>query len=52
MSLDLTFKQLCEFIKKDDPMLIDAMDKLLGLALVCSPLVVGPAAVVAVPPMI
>lgn len=52
MSLDLTFKQVCEFVKKDDPKLIDAMDNLLGLALVCLPLVVGPAAFVAVPPMI
>ena len=49
MPLDLSFKQVCDFIKKDDPALIDAVDKLLGLTLVCSSLVMGPAAVVLLP---
>lgn len=52
MSLDLTFKQVCEFIKEDDPKLIESIDKLLGLALICAPLVAGSAAVAVVPPMI
>ncbi len=52
MSLDLTFEQVCDFIKKDDSKSIDAVDKLLGLALMCSPIVLGPAAIVAVPPLI
>ena len=52
MPIDLTFKQVCDFIKKDDPKLIDAADKLLGLAIMCSPAVVGPSAITAVPPMI
>lgn len=52
MNLDLTFKQVCELVKKDskqEPKLIDAVDKLLGLALVCSPVVLGPAAVALLP---
>jgi len=52
MPLDLTFKQVCELIKKDDPKLIDAVDKLLGLALLCSPAIIGPAAAAALPSMI
>jgi hypothetical protein len=50
--LDLTFKQVCELIKKEgeqEPSLIDAVDKLLGLALVCSPLVAGPGLVTVLP---
>lgn len=34
---------------KDDPKLIDAVDQLLGLALICSPAVLGPAAVALLP---
>jgi hypothetical protein len=49
MSLDLTFKQVCEFIKKDDPKLIEAVDKLLGLAFVCSPVLLGPAGLALLP---
>ena len=49
MPLDLSFKQVCDFIKKDDPALIDAVDKLLGLTLVCSPLLIGPAAAALLP---
>ena len=52
MPLDLTFKQVCEFIKEDDPKLVDSVDKLLGLAIVCSPAIIGPSVVAAVPPMI
>lgn len=47
MSLDLTFKSVCTTIKKqgeDDPKLIEAVDSLLGLALICSPVVLGPTA--------
>jgi hypothetical protein len=52
MSLDLTFKSVCATIKKqgkDDPKLIEAVDSLLGLALICSPVVLGPAAVALLP---
>nr|VFK52654.1 MAG: hypothetical protein BECKTUN1418D_GA0071000_101620 [Candidatus Kentron sp. TUN] len=47
MNLDLTFKDVCTTIKKQgkgDPGLIEAVDNLLGLPLVCSPVVLGPAA--------
>jgi hypothetical protein len=44
MALDYTFQQVKEFVKKDQPQLIEAVDKLLGLALICSPIVLGPAA--------
>ena len=52
MNLDLSFKDVCATIKKqgkDDPKLIEAVDKLLGLALICSPVVLGPAAVALLP---
>jgi hypothetical protein len=52
MSLDLTFKSVCETIKrqsKDDPTLLKAVDNLLGVALICSPVVLGPAAVALLP---
>lgn len=45
MTLDLTFKQVCDLIKKDgkeDPKLIEAVDHLLGFALICSPVIFGP----------
>jgi hypothetical protein len=48
----MSFKQVCDLIKKngmEDSKLIEAADKLLGLALVCSPLVLGPAAVAVLP---
>lgn len=38
MPIELTFKQVCEFIKKDDHGLIDDVDNLLGLAFASSPL--------------
>jgi hypothetical protein len=44
LALDLTFQQVKEFLKKDQPTLIDTADRLLGLTLVCSPLVLGPIA--------
>ncbi len=52
MNLELTFKSVCETIKKqgkNDPTLIDAVDNLLGLALICSPAVLGPAAIALLP---
>ena len=52
MNLDLTFKDICSAIKaqeRDDPKLIEAVDKLLGLALICSPIILGPAAVALLP---
>jgi hypothetical protein len=52
MTLELSFKQVCEFVKKDgkkDPKLIEAVDNLLGIVLICSPVVVGPAAVALLP---
>jgi hypothetical protein len=44
MSLDLTFKQVCDFIKKDEFKLIDTTDKLLGITIIFSPVVLGPTA--------
>lgn len=55
MTLDLTFKQVCDLIKKEgkqEPKLIDAVDNLLGLVLICSPVALGPAAVIALLPLI
>lgn len=52
MSLELTFKSVCTTIKnqgKDDPKLIEAVDNLLGITLICSPVVLGPAAVALLP---
>ncbi len=44
MPLELTFRDVCTFIKKDQPDLTGATDNLLGIALICSPLVLGPTA--------
>jgi len=52
MSIDLTFKSVCDTIKKqgkEDAKLLEAVDSLLGLALICSPVVLGPAAVALLP---
>ena len=52
MSLEWNFKSVCASIKaqgKDDPKLIEAVDNLLGMALVCSPMVLGPAAAAVLP---
>jgi hypothetical protein len=52
MSIELTFKSVCTTIKKhgnDDPKLIEAVDSLLGLALICSPAVLGPTAAALLP---
>ncbi|MGJ4999624.1 NACHT domain-containing protein [Bradyrhizobium sp. HKCCYLS3077] len=37
MAQDLSFKQVCALIKKDQPRLIGEIDQLLGVALLCSP---------------
>lgn len=55
MTLDLTFKQVCDLIKKEgkqEPKLIDAVNNLLGLALICSPVALGPTAVITLLPLI
>jgi hypothetical protein len=44
MSLDISFKQVCLLIKKDQPDLADSVDKFLGLVLLCSPVFTGNAA--------
>ncbi|MGL1958761.1 MAG: hypothetical protein OCD00_15775 [Colwellia sp.] len=44
MPKDLTFSEVCNFIKNDDGKLIDAVDKLLGAAIICSPAIFGPIA--------
>jgi len=52
MSLDLTFKSVCDTIKKhgkEDAKLLEAVDRLLGLALICSPAVFGPTAAALLP---
>lgn len=49
MSIDITFKEVCNFIKKDDQGLIDTVDKLLGFCIVCSPMVLGPVAAALLP---
>ncbi|TLU84275.1 MAG: ATP-binding protein, partial [Chlorobium sp.] len=52
MSIELTFKSVCATIKKqgkEDPKLIEAVDHLLGLTLICAPFVLGPTAVALLP---
>ena len=52
MSIELTFKGICATIKKNgknDPKLIEAVDNILGLALICSPVVLGPSAAALLP---
>ena len=49
MLTELTFKQICEFIKKDDRNLIDDVDNLLGLAFASSPLFIGAGSVALLP---
>ena len=44
MPKDITFKEVCNFIKNDDGELIDATGNLLGAAILCSPIVFGTAA--------
>jgi hypothetical protein len=47
MALNLTFKQVREMIEKDqdvDPVLIDAVDRIFGLTIICAPAFLGPAA--------
>ncbi len=46
---DLTFKEVCDFIKKDEPKLLEGVDKLLGLAAICAPLALGPAGIALLP---
>jgi hypothetical protein len=49
MALELSFKWVCEYIKKDEPTVINAVDKLLGLTMICSPAFSGPAGAVLLP---
>ena len=52
MAIELTFKDVCDFVKKDgkpDAKLIDAVDSLLGLTMICAPVVLGPEASVLLP---
>jgi hypothetical protein len=52
MNLEITFKSVCATLKKqgkNDPKLIESVDNLLGLALICSPVVLGPAAAALLP---
>lgn len=44
MPKDLTFKEVCNFIRKDDSTLIGVVDKLLDVAILFSPVVFGAAA--------
>lgn len=46
MELDLTFKAVCGYLKRagdGDSKLVDAVDTLLGLTIVCAPIALGPA---------
>ncbi len=44
MPQDLTFKEVCRFIKSDDGTLVEATNKLLGAAILFAPIAIGPAA--------
>ncbi|MBD2683032.1 MULTISPECIES: NACHT domain-containing NTPase [Nostoc] len=45
MPTDLTFKEVCKFLKKDDSKIVEAADKLLGAAILFSPIAFGSQAV-------
>ena len=49
MTKGLTFKEVSKLLKKEDGQLIEAVDQMLGLTLVCSPLILGPPALAALP---
>lgn len=44
MPTDITFSEVCKYIKNDDDSLIEATGDIVGAAIICSPLVLGPAA--------
>ncbi len=52
MELDITFKSICQFIKtdgKDDSQIVEAVDSLLGVSIVCAPAILGPAGLAVLP---
>jgi len=52
MELDLTFKSVCDYLRKegaDDSKLIEAVDTLMGLTFVCAPIALGPAGLALLP---
>jgi hypothetical protein len=49
MMLDLTFKDVCKFIKEDEPSLVETVDKFIGLGLILSPIALGPAGLALLP---
>lgn len=52
MELDVSFKYVCESLKKEgaqDSKLIEAIDSFLGLTIVCAPIALGPAALALLP---
>jgi hypothetical protein len=52
VDLDLTFKAVCASLKDDakqDPKVLGAIDKLLGLTIICAPVALGPAALALLP---
>ena len=52
MNIDITFKEVCKLIKNDEtnePELIKAVDNLLGLTMICSPIFLGPASAAFLP---
>jgi hypothetical protein len=52
MALEMTFKQICDLVRKDgkvDLELMENIDALLGLALLCAPVLLGPAALAFLP---
>ena len=49
METSLSFKEVCRFVKDDDPKLIDNVDLMLGLVLILSPMVLVPSAATIAP---
>ena len=52
MMLELSFKKVCKMVKeqgKEDPKLIEAIDHLLGMTIICSSAALGPAGIALLP---
>lgn len=49
MATEISFKEVCTFIKADDPKLVESVDLMLGLVMILTPLVISTPAVLAAP---
>src|SRR5690348_3099916 len=49
MGTEISFKEVCTFIKADDPKLVESVDLMLGLVMILTPLVISTPAALAAP---